>query len=82
MFQVLFNLPHPLEFIWVIWLLFIPGRIVYLLRRDPEAHQLSKSGELMNIREVLSIGCLGGFILLTFIFALCTWYTLTLNEVI
>jgi len=80
--DVLLNLPHPLEFAWLIWLIVLPSQLRYLFRRNSQAHQLSKTGELMNFREISAIGCVGGFILLTFIFALCTWYTLSLNNVI
>jgi hypothetical protein len=74
--QVLLNLPHPLEFFWLIWLILLPAQLRYLLRRDPASHQLSQTGELMSFREITAVGCLGGFILLSLIFAFCSYLTL------
>ena len=74
--QVLLNLPHPLEFFWLVWLILLPPQLRFLLRSDPAAHSLQKSGELMSFREIAAVGCLGGFILLTFIFAFCSYLTL------
>jgi len=80
--RILLNLPHPLELIWLIWLLLFPGQLAYLLRKDPEAHRISKSGELVSFREIKAVGCVGGFFLLTFIFAYCTYLTLRLAGII
>jgi hypothetical protein len=80
--RVLSSLPHLLVGLWLLWLVFVPVQLKRLLRRNPAAHQLSKSGELMSFREILAVGCLGGFILLTFITAFCSWITLKLNGVI
>lgn len=80
--KVLLNLPHPLEFLWLIWLIALPHQVRYLLSKRPGAGQLSKSGELMNLREVAAVGCVGGFILLTFIFLYCASITLRLAGVI
>ncbi len=74
--QVLLNLPHPLELIWLLWLVFLIPQARFLLRSDPGANQLSKSGELMSFREITAVGCVGGFILLSFIFAFCSYLTL------
>lgn len=80
--QVILNLPHPLEFLWLVWLVLLPGQLRYLLGRRESAHRLPKGGELLNFREVTAVGCVGGFILLTFIFAYCTRITLDLAGVI
>ena len=80
--SVLFNLPHPLVLMWLIWFFCLPAQLAYLFRKNSASHQLAKSGELMNFREVFAVGCIGGFILLTFITAFCSWITLKLNHVI
>lgn len=80
--RVLINLPHPLEFIWLVWGILLPAQLAYLLRKNAGKHELSRTGELLNFREVLAIGCLGGFILLSFIFAFCTYLTLDANHII
>lgn len=74
--KVLLNLPHPLELVWIAWACFVPWHARYLFRRTDHAHQLSRSGELMNFLEIRAIGCVGGFILLTFIFIYCASLTL------
>jgi hypothetical protein len=79
--RVLLSLPYLLVLPWLIWLFFLPGQIAYLLRKNSSSHQLAKSGELMNFREVFAVGCVGGFILLTFITAFCSYITLSLNHV-
>ena len=80
--RALLSLPHALVVLWVLWLVFLPGQLRYLLREDAASHQLKKSGELLNFREIFAVGCVGGFILLTFITAYCTWLTLQLGGVI
>lgn len=74
--NVLLNLPHPLELVWLAWACFVPGNVRYLLRKEDTAHQLSRTGELMNFREIRAVGCVGGFLLLTFIFLYCCSLTL------
>jgi hypothetical protein len=76
--QVLLNLPHPLELVWLAWGCLVPWHLRYLLRKTDHAHQLSRTGELMNFVEIRAIGCVGGFILLTFIFLYCASLTLRL----
>lgn len=80
--RVLLNLPHPLELVWLVWLILLPWQIRYLFRRNPDPEQLRKTGELMNFREIAAVGCIGGFILLTFIFAYTSYITLSLNGLI
>ena len=82
MLNVLLNLPHPLELVWLVWACFVPGNLRYLLRKEDEAHSLMKSGELMNFREIRAVGCVGGFILLTFIFLYCAKLTLQMAGVL
>jgi hypothetical protein len=82
MLEVLLNLPYPIVLLWVLWGAFVPWQVGYLFRRNPGAHQLSRTGELMNFREVLAVGCVGGFILLTLITAFCTYITLSLAGVL
>jgi len=80
--QVLLNLPHPLELVWLIWGCFVPGNLRYLLRKEDSAHALPKTGELMNFTEIRAVGCVGGFILLTFIFLYCAKLTLQLAGIL
>jgi hypothetical protein len=80
--NVLLNLPHPLELVWLVWACFVPGSLRYLLRKADHGHQLARTGELMNFREIRAVGCVGGFILLTFIFAYCAKLTLQMAGVI
>jgi hypothetical protein len=80
--KVLLNLPHPLEFVWLVWLCFVPWHWRYLFLRREDPHQLSRSGELMNFTEIRAVGCLGGFILLSFIFLYCASLTLRLAGLI
>lgn len=79
---LLFSLPHPLIEIWIVWLFFAIYQLGYLFRPRDHSGQLSKSGELMNFREIFAVGCVGGFILLTFITAFCTWLILKAKELI
>lgn len=80
--RVLLNLPHPLVLLWLVWFFCTPAQVAYLFRKNPTSYQLNKSGELMNFREVLAVGCVGGFILLTFITAFCSWMTLSIAHLI
>lgn len=80
--RVLLNLPHPLEFVWLLWLCFVPWHFNYLFRKGSNPRQLSRSGELMNFTEIRAVGCVGGFILLTFIFIYCASLTLRLAGLI
>ena len=81
--RVLLNLPHPLEFIWLVWLACLPGQCAYLLKESKGASsQLRATGELMNFKEIRALGCIGGFILLSFIFAYAASITLQLAGVI
>jgi hypothetical protein len=80
--KIMLNLPHPLELIWIVWLLLLPGQLAYLLRKNPDAHRIPKSGELVSFAEIKAVGCVGGFILLTFVFAYCTFITLRLAGII
>jgi hypothetical protein len=82
MWRVLLNLPHLLVLLWLGWLFFTPAQIAYLFRKNSASHQLAQSGELLNFREVLAVGCVGGFILLSFITAYCCYLTLSLAGVI
>jgi hypothetical protein len=72
-YRLLVSLPHPLAEIWILWLIVVLFEIHYLLRRRDRTRQLSQSGELMNFREIKAVGCVAGFILLTFITAFCTY---------
>jgi hypothetical protein len=76
------NLPYPLVALWIAWFFFTPAQLAYLFRKNPGAHQLSKTGELMNFREVLAVGCVAGFILLTFITAFCSYITLNIAHLL
>ena len=76
--KVLVNQPHLLIILWLLWLVFVPGQVKHLLRKDSASHQLRESGELMSFREIFAMGCVGGFILLTFITAYCSYLTLKL----
>lgn len=81
--RVLANLPHPLEVIWLVWLILLPGQCAYLLKQSKSATaQLKSTGELMSFGEIRALGCIGGFILLTFIFAYTASITLKLARVI
>jgi hypothetical protein len=80
--ELLLNLPYPIVALWIIWGAFVPWQLGYLFRRNPQAHQLGKTGELMNMREVTAVGCIAGFILLSFITAFCTYITWRLAKVI
>lgn len=80
--EVLFNLPYPVVALWIIWGAFIPAQLGYLFRKNPQSRQLAKTGELMNFREVTAVGCIAGFVLLSFITAFCTYLTLRLAHVI
>lgn len=75
---ILINLPHPLEVIWLIWLFLLPGQIAYLVKQSKDKGQLRRTGELMSFKEIGAVGCIGGFILLTFIFAYAASITLEL----
>ena len=79
--EYLFNLPYPIVLLWVLWAAFVPAQIAYLFRRN-QSSQLSKTGELMNFREVTAVGCLGGFCLLTFITAFSCYETYKLAGLI
>ncbi len=80
--EIFFNLPYVIVLPWVVWGAFVPSQLGYLFRRNPDKHQLAKTGELMNFREVLAVGCVAGFILLTFIAAFCTYITLSVARAI
>ncbi len=75
-------LPHFLVLLWVLWFIFTPTQAAYLISRKNKPSELNKSGELMSFREVAAVGCVGGFILLTFITAYCCWITLSVAGVI
>jgi hypothetical protein len=79
--RVLLNLPHPLELVWLVWACLVPSHLLYLLRKE-KGSQLSRTGELMNFHEIRAVGCVGGFLLLTFIFLYCCSLTLRLAGVI
>lgn len=80
--EFLVNLPHALVVLWLLWFIFTPSQLIYLFRYNSEAHRIPPSGELMNFREITATGCVGGFILLTFITLYCSWLTLSMNDVI
>jgi hypothetical protein len=80
--QALLNLPHPLELVWLLWGCFVPWHWNYLFRKADHAHQLSRTGELMNFTEIRAMGCVGGFVLLTFIFFYCASLTLRMADLI
>jgi len=71
--RLVLSLPHPLFEMWVLWLFAVIFQLHYLLSKRRRTAQLSKSGEIMNFREIVAVGCLGGFILLTFITAFCIY---------
>jgi hypothetical protein len=80
--EMLLNLPYPIVALWVIWGALVPWQLGYLFRRNPQAHKIDKTGELMNFREVMAVGCVAGFILLSFITAFCTYITWKLAKLI
>lgn len=80
--EIVLNLPYLIVLPWIIWGAFVPAQLGYLLRRDPDKHHLARTGELLNFKEVFAVGCVAGFILLTFITAFCTYITLSLAHVI
>jgi hypothetical protein len=71
--RLVLSLPHPLFELWVLWLFAVIFQLNYLFNKRRHTSQLSKSGEIMNFREIIAVGCLGGFILLTFITAFCIY---------
>ncbi len=80
--KFLLNLPHGLVLLWMLWFIFTPSQLLYLFRKNSKSHELPKSGEIMNFREIFATGCVGGFVLLTFITIYCSWITLSMNNVI
>ena len=80
--EIVFALPHILVLLWIIWLIFTPTQAAHLLSRKNKPSELNKSGELMTFREILAVGCVGGFVLLTFITAYCCWITLSVAGII
>jgi len=80
--EVLLCLPHPLPELWLIWLLFMIPRLKHLFAKKDSTEQLAKTGELMDFKEILSVGCVAGFILLTFITAFCTYLVMKTKHVI
>jgi hypothetical protein len=74
--RLLYSLPHPLIEIWIVWLFFAIYQLSYLFGRREHSRQLSQTGELMSYREVFAVGCVGGFILLSFVTAFCTYLIL------
>jgi len=81
-FQAFLALPHLLLLLWVLWFIFTPMQTAYLLSKKNKPPELARSGELMSFREIFAVGCVGGFILLTFITAYCCWITLSVNHII
>jgi hypothetical protein len=79
---VLSALPHFLLLFWVLWLACTPTQVAYLVTKKNKPPELHKSGELMSFREIFAVGCVGGFILLTFITAYCCWLTLSIHGVV
>jgi hypothetical protein len=82
MMDYLLNLPHPLVLLWLVWMALTPMQASHLLSRKNKPTALNKTGELLSFREVLAVGCVAGFVLLTFITAFCTWLTWKLAKVI
>ncbi|MDQ3023687.1 MAG: hypothetical protein M3R04_04760 [bacterium] len=82
LFQFLLALPHFLVLLWVLWLIFTPTQVAHLLSRKNKPSELNKSGELMSFREIFAVGCVGGFLLLTFITAYCCWITLSVAGIL
>lgn len=80
--EFLLALPHLLVAFWFIWLVCTPAQVNYLLAKKNRAPQLQRTGELMSFREIAAVGCIGGFILLSFITAYCCWLTLSIAGVI
>jgi hypothetical protein len=80
--ELALGLPLPLVLLWVLWSAFTPTQIAHLLSRKNKPSALSKTGELMTFREILAVGCVGGFILLSFITAYCCWLTLQIAGII
>ncbi len=80
--RVVLSLPHFLVLGWLIWLACVPRQAAYLLRKHDATEQLRKTSELMNFKEIFAVGCIGGFILLTFITAYCCYLTLRLGGLI
>lgn len=71
--KFLLSLPHPLVEIWVLWLIAVPFALQYLFRKHDAGAQLRRTKELMNVRELGAVGCVAGFILLTFITVLSVY---------
>jgi hypothetical protein len=69
------NLPHPLELLWLAWLIALPWQLRNMFGKDSRRTSIATTGELMSFREIVAVGCLGGFVLLTFIFTFCAWLT-------
>jgi hypothetical protein len=80
--EYLLALPHFLVLLWVLWFICTPTQTAYLISRKNKPSELHKSGELMSFREIFAVGCVGGFILLTFITAYCCWITLSVNGLV
>ena len=80
--DILLSLPHPLPEIWVIWLILLIPRLKVLYGPKDASHQLSQTGELMSFKEIAAQGCLGGFILLTFITVFCTYLVMKTKHLI
>jgi hypothetical protein len=80
--RVLLSLPHFLVLGWLVWLAFVPRQVSYLLRKHDATEQLRRTSELMSFKEVFAVGCVGGFILLTFITAYCCYLTLRLAGIL
>jgi hypothetical protein len=73
--ELLFNLPYVVVLLWLVWTILTPMQVGYLLNKKRQQRSLAKHGELFSFREVMAVGCVGGFILLTFITAFCCWVT-------
>ena len=80
--EYLLALPHILVLLWVLWFICTPTQAAHLISRKNKPSELNKSGELMSFREIFAVGCVGGFILLTFITAYCCWITLSVNGLV
>lgn len=81
--EVIFCLPHPLAEMWVVWLFVMLFQLNYMFnKKRNHTKQLQKSGELMSFREIAGVGCIGGFILLTFITVFCTYLVMKTKAVL
>jgi len=80
--RIFYSFPHPLIEIWLIWFVVFLFQLHYLFKKREHTRQLAKSGEIMNFREIFAVGCVGGFILLSFITAFCTYLVMKTKDIL